>query len=51
MVTSVAMKALNGMFLSQPKSGCLSAELNAQIITVGYKFVKIYFFSQLVNIS
>ena len=40
MVTSVAMKALHGMFLCEPKANSLPSDLNAQIITVSVNFYK-----------
>lgn len=34
MVKSAGMKALHGLFIGEPKSTSLPADLNAQIITV-----------------
>lgn len=34
LVTACAMKAFHSLFVAQPPSSCLPAELNAQIITV-----------------
>ncbi|XP_048249347.1 RRP12-like protein [Haliotis rufescens] len=38
LIRSCGLQALHGLFSSQPKSSCLSAELNAQIITAMYDY-------------
>ncbi|KAL4231185.1 pre-rRNA processing protein [Mactra antiquata] len=38
MVTAGAMQALHGLFSSKPKSECLPAELNAQIVSAFYDY-------------
>uniref|UniRef100_A0A8D0H602 Ribosomal RNA processing 12 homolog n=1 Tax=Sphenodon punctatus TaxID=8508 RepID=A0A8D0H602_SPHPU len=39
LVTACAMQAFHGLFSAQPAPSCLSAELNAQIITALYDYV------------